>query len=297
LGGAARLPFVVQEAGSEAGNWHGGEGEGDAMRLEAKVAIITGGANGIGRATALLFAREGAPVVIADRDEAAGAETATAIRTAGGAAHFVRADVASDADAAVVVAAAVRQYGGVDVLVNAAGIDIQGSVVDTEPERWARVLDVNLASVYRMCRQAIPEMLRRGGGAIVNIASLQAMFGWPHYAAYAASKAGIIGLTRQIAVEYVDQNIRSNSVSPGAIETRLGENSARLEPALARDPSGPQPTTSDPRSTPTQRSRLRAPGRPEDVAYACLFLACEESGHVSGHNLVVDGGDSTRVEV
>jgi 3-oxoacyl-[acyl-carrier protein] reductase len=291
--------------------------------LKEKVAVITGGANGIGRATVLLFAREGARVVIADRDEAAGQETAAAVREGrfsdgsarferckgsrrpaptpeGGEARFVAADVSRDHDVAAVVATAVREFGGVDVLVNAAGIDIQGSVVDTEPERWHRVLEVNLASVYRTCRAAIPEMIRRGGGAIVSIASLQGMFGWPHYAAYAASKAGIIGLTRQIAVEYVDRNIRANAVSPGAIETRLNVNSARLEPALAADPSGPRPAVPAP-ATHSLRSqvpgRLRGAGRPEDVAYACLYLACDESAHVSGHNLVVDGGDSTRVDV
>jgi NAD(P)-dependent dehydrogenase (short-subunit alcohol dehydrogenase family) len=186
----------------------------------------------------------------------------------------------------------------VDVLVNAAGIDIQGTVTGTEPERWQRVLDVNLASVYRTCRLAIPQMLRRGGGAIVNIASLQGMFGFPYYAAYAASKAGIIGLTRQIAVDYVDENIRSNCVSPGAIETQLSANSARLEPALAPAPAPPPPGSQPPPTAPSApRSRLRGHGRPEDVAYACLFLACDESGHISGHNLVVDGGDSTRVDV
>src|SRR5712691_1300262 len=219
------------------------------MRLSQKVAIITGGANGIGRATAMLFAREEAKVVVADRDAAAGEETVAGIRVDGGEAVFVSTDVSRDKDVAALIEKTQQQYGGISTLVNGAGIDIQGSVVDTEPERWQRVLDVNLASIYRTCRLAIPLMIQGGGGSIVNIASLQGMYGWPHYAAYAASKAGIIGLTRQIAIEYSAQEIRSNSISPGAIETQLNENSARLEPALSQDPSGPRPATASP--TPT----------------------------------------------
>jgi NAD(P)-dependent dehydrogenase (short-subunit alcohol dehydrogenase family) len=263
------------------------------MRLEQKVAIVTGGANGIGRATAVLFAREGASVVVADRDAAAGAACVREIGTAGGTAHFVETDVSSDASVSALVAATVERFGGVDVLVNCAGVDVLASVVDTEPERWHRVLDVNLASVYRTCRAAIPHMIRHGGGAIVNVASLQGMFGWPHYAAYAASKAGIIGLTRQVAVDYADANIRSNAISPGGIATALGENSARLEPALAADPAPLAAAQDDAPAAPP--SRLRWPGRPEDVAYAALYLASDEAAHISAHNLVVDGGASARV--
>jgi NAD(P)-dependent dehydrogenase (short-subunit alcohol dehydrogenase family) len=268
------------------------------LRLSNKVAIIAGGANGIGRATALLFAREGAQVVVADRDAAAGEAAAASIRAATGEAHFMATDVSRDADVAGLMEHTTRLYGSFHVLINCAGIDVQGSVVDTEPERWQRVMDVNLASIYRACRHAIPAMIQAGGGSIVNIASLQGMFGWPHYAAYAASKAGIIGLTRQIAVEYAEQNIRCNCISPGAISTQLHENSLRLEPGLAGDPSAP---AAAPASTPASGpmapvSRLLRVGRPEDVAYAALYLASDEAAHVSGHNLVVDGGASARIE-
>jgi NAD(P)-dependent dehydrogenase (short-subunit alcohol dehydrogenase family) len=261
------------------------------MRLANRVAIITGGANGIGRATALLFGREGARVVVADRDAAAGEETASAIRSAGGEALFIATDVSRDDQVEALVRAAVERYGGLHVLVNSAGIDIQGSVVDTEPERWQRALDVNLGSIYRTCRFAIPVMIRSGGGTIVNIASLQGMYGYPHYAAYAASKAGIFGLTRQVAVDYAGQNIRSNSISPGAISTRLGENSDRLEPTFANDPNPSSAPTAAPAASPLLRW-----GRPEHVASAVLFLASDEAAHVNGHNLVVDGGASARVE-
>jgi NAD(P)-dependent dehydrogenase (short-subunit alcohol dehydrogenase family) len=268
------------------------------MRLKSKVAIVAGGANGIGRATAVLFAREGARVVVADRDQAAGEECATAIRSAGGEAIFVPTDVSDDADAAALVEKTWERYGSLSILINAAGIDIQGSVVDTEPGRWQRVLDVNLASVYRTCRFAIPRMIQGGGGSIVNIASLQGLYGWPHYAAYAASKAGIIGLTRQIAVDYAEQKIRANAISPGAIATQLLENSVRLEPELASDPGAPDasPILPSPAAASAPRSRLLREGRPEDVGYAALFLASDEAAHVNGHNLVVDGGASARIE-
>ncbi len=266
------------------------------MRLSEKVAIVTGGANGIGRATAELFAREGARVVVADRDTRAGKACAKGIEAGGGAAFFVRADVSSDTDVAGLVNETARRWGGLDILVNCAGVDISGSVVDTEPDRWQRVLDVNLASVYRTCRFAIPRLIERGGGSIVNIASLQGMYGWPRYAAYAASKAGIIGLTRQLAAEYAERDIRANAISPGGIATQLGANSDRLEPQYAHDPglpaaANPAPPAPDPDSLP----RLCRAGRPEDVAWAALFLASDEAAYITGHNLVVGGVLSTRL--
>ncbi|MEW6750523.1 MAG: glucose 1-dehydrogenase [Candidatus Latescibacterota bacterium] len=261
------------------------------MRLSGRVAIVTGGANGIGRATSLLFAEEGAAVVIADRDRAAGEACARAIVQGGGQALFVETDVSRDADVAQLTAAALARWGGIDVLVNNAGVALGGSVVDTEPERWQRVLEVNLASVYRTCREAVPQLVRRGGGAIVNVASLQGLFGWPGWAAYAASKAGIIGLTRQLAVEYADQGIRVNAVSPGGIATELGANTARLEPGFAA-----RPPPASPPAPPAPRARLRGPGRPVDVARAILFLASDEAAHISGQNLVVDGIASARLD-
>jgi meso-butanediol dehydrogenase / (S,S)-butanediol dehydrogenase / diacetyl reductase len=264
------------------------------MRLENKIAIITGGANGIGRATVEIFLREGAAVVIADRDCKNGsalAETSTR-------ALFVETDVSSDRSVADLVAKTVAHFGGVDALVNNAGVDITGSVVDTEPQRWQRVLDVNLSSIYRTCHEAIPHMITRGGGAIVNISSVQGMYGWPNYSAYATSKAGIFGFTRQAAFEYAEQNIRINAISPGAISTQLGQNSDTLEPDYAHDPgvvSAPQETATDTPVVAEKRPRLKQAGKPEDIAYAALFLASEEAAYISGQNLVVDGGLTTHV--
>jgi NAD(P)-dependent dehydrogenase (short-subunit alcohol dehydrogenase family) len=257
-------------------------------RLESKVAIVSGGANGIGRATALLFAREGGRVVVADRDEGAAKETASAARQEGGEAVAVVTDVSNEGSVAQLVTETLEQYGRIDVLVNSVGIALGGTVADTEPERWNRVLDVNLASVYRMCRAALPHMIEAGGGSIVNVASLQGLYGYPHWAAYAASKAGMIGLTRQMAVDYADLGVRCNAVSPGPIETRLGENTRKLETRFTPDPK----PDDQPRPHTSPATRLRMAGRPEDVAYAILFLASDEARHITGQNLIVDGGSS-----
>lgn len=263
------------------------------MRLEHKVAIITGGANGIGRATVEIFLREGAAVVIADRDTKNGSALAAACERA----LFVETDVSSDASVESLVAQTVAHCAGVDILINNAGVDITGTVTDTEPERWQRVLDVNLSSIYRSCRQAIPHMIARGGGAIVNIASVQGMYGWPNYSAYATSKAGIFGFTRQAAVEYAAQNIRVNAISPGAIRTQLGKNSDLLEPDYANDPGATAPAQQAATTSvePDPSPRLQQAGTPEDIGYAALFLASDEAGYISGHNLVVDGGLTTHV--
>ena len=263
------------------------------------MAIITGGANGIGRATADLFGAEGAHLVIADRDCESGETCVKEIIEAGGQAVFEETDVSRDDDVESLVLTATRTFGGIDILVNCAGVHIDGAVTDMEPDRWERVLNVNLSSMYRTCRAVIPYMIKRKGGSIVNVSSIMGMFGFPHSAGYTASKAAIIGLTRQVAVDYAPFDIRSNAVSPGGILTGLGPNSEILEPKYANHSSASDSSvTPAPASEPEsdERPRLLRPGQPTDVGHAILFLASDEAFYITGHNLVVAGIPQSHLE-
>lgn len=243
-----------------------------------KIAVITGAGSGIGRVAATLFASEGASVVVADivADQA---RTATEeIRSRGGSATHVGVDVTDAASVEAMVATAVTTYGGLHVLFNNAGIfpDDDGGILDTPPETWHRVMDVNLKGVWHGCRAAVPAMLDSGGGSIVNVASFVALVGAATaQMAYTASKGGVLALTRELAVEYARQGIRANSLCPGPVETPL------LAELLA---------------DPARRARrlVHIPigrfGRPEEVARAALFLASDDASFVTGSALVVDGG-------
>ncbi len=256
-------------------------------RLDSKVALVTGGASGIGRAAALLFAREGARVMIATAHNAAGARDAVAaIAAAGGTAAFVLGDVSRADDARRMVAATVATHGKLDVLLNNAGITIPGSYThDVQDDDWARLLAVDLTGAFLMMKHAIPAMLRAGGGSIVNVSSVLALAGIPGCSAYAAAKAGLIGLTRTAAIEYAQQGIRVNVLLPGFIWTPMH----RVADPAAADPS--QPPSSDyyafVANTIEPMGRW---GSAEEVAQTALFLAADESSFVTGSTLAVDGG-------
>jgi NAD(P)-dependent dehydrogenase (short-subunit alcohol dehydrogenase family) len=251
------------------------------MDFHDRVAIVTGGAQGIGRAVALSLAREGAAVVIADRDGPAARALAEGIQSWGGLARAVVADVADEADTARIATDAVAAFGGVDVLINNAGIQQPGTVESTPLEQWNATIGVNLTGVYLTSRFVLPEMRRRGGGAIVNVASLHGLLTEPGWSAYAASKGGVIALTRGMALDYAAEGIRVNCVCPGTIDTSLLRSAAQLES----------------RTHPEERlrawaSRLPAGrlGTPEEVADLILFLAGPRAGFITGAVYSVDGG-------
>jgi NAD(P)-dependent dehydrogenase (short-subunit alcohol dehydrogenase family) len=245
--------------------------------MRGKVAIVTGASAGIGRATALAFAREGARVVVADVQPGAGEETVRLIADAGGEAAFVRADVSRATDAEAIVHRAVEVFGRLDYAFNNAGIEGETApTAECSEENWDRVLGINLKGVWLCMRHEIPEMLRQGGGAIVNCSSVAGLVGFPGIPAYTASKHGILGLTRAAALEYAQQNVRVNAVCPGVIRTAMVERFTRQDPQaeaqlVAREPVG----------------RM---GTPEEVAAAVLWLCSDAASFVSGHALAVDGG-------
>ena len=256
-------------------NQGAGSGSG---RLKGKVALVTGGAAGIGRATAILLAREGAAVMVQDIRED-GRSTADDIVAAGGRASFIRGDVTRAGDAQAAVQKAVSEFGGLDILVNNAGIIRRASVVQTTEEEWDRVMAVNVKSVFLFSKAAIPVMVRRGGGVIVSTASGWGLDGGKDAASYCASKAAVVNLTRAMAIDHAEQNIRVNCVCPGDTDTAmLREEARQLGQDVDRFLAG------------SARRPLGRMGRPEEIAQAILFLASDASSYVTGTALVVDGG-------
>lgn len=245
------------------------------MRLKNKVAIITGGASGIGKATAILFAKHGAKIVVADIDENGANQTVTDIHDAGNEAIYVQTDVTISDNTERMVTETVSTYGKLDILLSSAGIAMRLPVADLPEADWHRCLDVNLTGVYLCAKAAIPEMRRNGGGSIINLSSIYGLVGADVRAAYVASKGGVTNLTRGMALDYAEENIRINCICPGFVETPLV--------------AGVVKTPQEYRNL-ADRHPMRRLAQPEEIAYGALYLASDESAFVTGIALPIDGG-------
>lgn len=244
--------------------------------MEGKVALVTGASSGIGRATALIYAREGAKVVVSDVDVQGGEETVQLVRDAGGSAIFVRCDVSQENDVKALIEKTLAEYGRLDYACNNAGIG--GASAPTGEytlEDWNRVIGINLTGVWLCMRYEIPQMLKNGGGAIVNMASILGMVGFANSAAYVAAKHGVVGLTKSAALEYGTQNIRVNSVGPGFIQTPM------IDKGLS-DPAVQQAIA--------DLHAMKRMGQSEEVAELIVWLSSDKASFVTGSYHLVDGG-------
>lgn len=246
------------------------------MRLDGKVAIITGAASGIGRATAIRFAQEGAKVIVADINEQGGQETVARARANGGDATFVKRDVGNEEEIKRMIEAAVQTYGGLDVLYNNAYWTVAQYTEETTTENWNRTIEVTLRSVFLGAKYAIPHLRARGGGVILNTASVHSLVGFPGYAAYQAAKGGVLALTRGMALELAKDNIRVVAILPGAIDTPAVR--------ISQDISVADLEATIP---------MKRLGKPEEIANTALFLASDEASYITGSGVLVDGGYTT----
>jgi NAD(P)-dependent dehydrogenase (short-subunit alcohol dehydrogenase family) len=255
--------------------------EGSMSSLTGRRALITGGASGIGKATAMLFAREGAAISVVDLDEDGGWKVARAVQDEGGRAVFVAADVTLDSDCRRAVQQTVSELGGLDILFNNAGIIRRATVEELAEAEWDQVMAVNVKSIFLMSRYSVPVMANAGGGVIINTASGWGLMGGPRAAAYCASKGAVVLLTKAMAIDHGPQNIRVNCICPGDTDTpmlrdearQLGQSAERFLTEAADRPLG----------------RI---GTPDEIAQAVLYLASDASSYVTGTALVVDGGGS-----
>ena len=249
------------------------------MRLENKVALISGGSRGQGAAEARIFASEGCKVVIADVLEDEGRQLEAEINETGGECVFVRLDVTSEDEWNAAVNTAVERFGKLDILVNNAGIYRQVGIEDTTEELWDNIFDINAKGVFLGTKLAIPEMRKAGSGSIINISSTAGLVGSRTSSAYSASKGAVRLFTKSTAVQYGAENIRANSIHPGPIDTAMG------------DQVWPSDET---REEVIERTVLKRIGRPEDIANGALFLASDESSFMTGSELVIDGGSTAQ---
>jgi len=249
------------------------------MRLKHKVCIITGGGSGIGRATSLLFAEEGAQLVVADKRAASAQAVASECSSNGAQAIAIEADVASAAHVTRMVEATVQRFGRLDVLVNNAGYGIAGTVVETDEDAWDALMAVNVRGVFLCSKYAIPVMKANSGGTIVNTASVVASVGIGNRAAYCASKGAVAALTRAIAIDHVGDGIRCNAIAPGTIDTPYFDE-------ILKKSADPEAI----RKALAARQLLGRLGTPEEIAAGILFLASDESRFATGTILTLDGG-------
>ena len=247
------------------------------MKLAGKVAIITGSGSGIGRASALIFAQEGAKVVVADCIQATAEQTVSLIRQAGGEAISIQVDVSKEASVENMVRFTVEHFGKLDILFNNAGVEgLNVPTHELPEEEWDREIAINLKGVFLGSKHAIRQMLKNGGGVIINTASSAGLIGLPPLSAYCASKGGVVNLTRELAMEYARQGIRVNCICPGVIKT------AMIERVFIENP--------EKEAAYAEGEPIGRLGNPEEIARAALFLACDDSSFVTGTILPVDGG-------
>ena len=248
-----------------------------AGQLEGKVSLITGGGSGIGKASALAFAREGSKVVVADVNVEGGEQTVRLIQDTGGEATFVRADVSNSGDVSDMVSHAVQTYNRLDCAFNNAGISGgRGRIHEYTEDDWSRVLNINLTGVWPCMKYEIIQMLKQGGGAIVNTASVMGLVGGSRSPAYGATKHGVVGLTKTGAVDYAQEAIRINAVCPGYIRTPM------IEQGILSDPVAEERVVS--------RHPMHRLGTPEEIAEAVVWLCSDAASFVTGHAMTVDGG-------
>jgi NAD(P)-dependent dehydrogenase (short-subunit alcohol dehydrogenase family) len=250
-------------------------------RLKGKVAVITGAGSGIGRATAELFAEQGAAVVIAERDESTGPDAAEQIKRAGGQVLFVRTDVSDEASVKHMAAQAVSAFGAIHVLVNNAAIFILKGI-DATPEEWRPMLDINIMGPALAAKHVVPAIRQAGGGSIVNLASISSFIAQPNYVTYNTTKAAILGMTRCMAMDLAPHNIRVNSVCPGVVWTQIVEKQAK---AMGLDKAA-----ADVHPQWAGAQLIQRCADPREIAHAILFLASDDASFITGSHLMADGG-------